>query len=56
MGCLGVWEWGVRVFGNRVLRGIFGPKRNEVTGDGKNFIMMSLMICTAHPLLCGLLN
>jgi hypothetical protein len=23
----------VRVFGNRVLRGIFGPKREEVTGE-----------------------
>jgi hypothetical protein len=26
-------ELGLRVFENRVLRGIFGPKRNEVTGD-----------------------
>jgi hypothetical protein len=24
---------GLRVFGNRVLRGIFGPKRDEVTGE-----------------------
>jgi hypothetical protein len=23
----------LRVFGNRVLRGIFGPKRDEVTGE-----------------------
>ena len=25
-------EHGLRVFENRVLRGIFGPKRDEVTG------------------------
>jgi hypothetical protein len=26
-------ELRLRVFDNRVLRGIFGPKRNEVTGE-----------------------
>ena len=26
-------EHGLRVFGNRVLRRIFGPKRDEVTGE-----------------------
>jgi hypothetical protein len=26
-------EHRLRVFGNRVLRGIFGPTRDEVTGD-----------------------
>jgi len=25
----------LRVFGNRVLRGIFGPKKDEVTGEWK---------------------
>jgi hypothetical protein len=29
------------VFENRVLRRIFGPKRDEVTGIGENYIMMS---------------
>jgi hypothetical protein len=43
----------LRVFENRVLRGIFGPKRDEVTGSGENFVMRSFMICTAHPILCG---
>jgi hypothetical protein len=43
----------LRVFENRVLRIIFGLKRDEVTGEGKNFIMRSLMICTPHLLLCG---
>jgi len=43
----------LRVFENRVLRRIFGPKKDEVTGSGENYIMSSLMICTAHPILFG---
>ena len=46
----------LRVFENRVLRRIFGPKRDEVTGSGENSIMRSLMICTPHPILCGFEN
>ena len=55
-------EHRLRVFENRVLRRIFGPKRDGVTGEwrklhneesGENYIMRSLMICTAHPILCG---
>jgi len=34
----------LRVFENRVLRGVFGPKRDEVTGNGENYIMRSLVI------------
>jgi hypothetical protein len=41
----------LRVFENRVLRRILGPKRDEVTGGGENYIMRSLMICTPHPIL-----
>jgi hypothetical protein len=33
----------VRVFENRVLRRIFGPKREEVTGGGGNNIMSSFI-------------
>jgi hypothetical protein len=29
------------VFENRVLRRIFGPKREEVKGNGENYIMGS---------------
>src|SRR5215469_3014566 len=29
------------VYENRVLRRVFGPKREEVTGDGENYIMRS---------------
>ena len=43
----------LRVFENRVLRRLFGPKRDEVTGSGENYIMISLVICTLYPILCG---
>jgi hypothetical protein len=34
------------VFENRVLRRIFGPKTDEVTGSGENCIMRNFVICT----------
>jgi hypothetical protein len=37
----------MRVFENRVLRRVFGPKRDEVTGEWR-----SLVICTPYPKLC----
>jgi len=43
----------LRVFENRVLRRVFGPKRDEVTRDGENYIMRSLGIFTPYPILCG---
>ena len=43
----------LRVFENRVLRRVFGPKRDEVTGNGENYIMRSVVICTPYPILCG---
>jgi len=44
----------LRVFENRVLRRIFGPKRDEVTGEWKKQLLMrSLMVCTAHPKFFG---
>jgi len=43
----------LRMFENRVLRRIYGPKGNEVTGEWKNYIMMGFMISTVHPILCG---
>ena len=52
----------LRVFENRVLRRVFGPKRVEVTGEWRKlhidllndlYIMRNLMICTAHPTLFG---
>jgi hypothetical protein len=41
-------ECRLRVFENRVLRRIFGPKGDEVTGEGRK-----LMICTPDPVLFG---
>jgi hypothetical protein len=41
------------VFVKRVSMRTFGPKRNEVTGSGENYIMRSLMICTPHPIIFG---
>ena len=46
-------EHRLRVFENRVLRRIFGPRRDGVTGERRKYIMRSLMICTVHPILCG---
>jgi predicted transcriptional regulator len=43
-------ECRLRVFENRVLRRVFGPKRDEVTVNGENYIMG---ICTPCPILCG---
>jgi hypothetical protein len=32
-------EHRLKVFENRVLRRVFGPKGDEVTGNGENYIM-----------------
>ena len=37
----------LRVFENGELRRIFGPKRDEVTGNGENYTMRNLIISTA---------
>jgi hypothetical protein len=37
-----------RVFEKRLLRRIFGLKRNEVTGVEENCIMSSSVTCTLH--------
>ena len=40
----------LRVFENRVLRRIFGPKRDEVTESGEDYVTRSFVICT-HQIL-----
>jgi hypothetical protein len=40
----------MRVFGNRVPRRIFGPKRDKVTGEWIKLHNGGLMICTPHPI------
>jgi len=47
-------EHRLMVFENRVLKKIFGPKRDEVTRECKKYIMSSLMICNPNPILFGL--
>jgi hypothetical protein len=42
-------EHGLGVFENRVLRRIFGPKRDEVTGE--NYERKSFVICTLRQVL-----
>jgi len=46
-------EHRLRVFENRVLRRIFGPKRGNTQGSGENCIMRRLMISTLYPVLFG---
>jgi hypothetical protein len=43
-------EHRLRFFENRVLRRIFGPKRED---HGENCIMMNFIICTLHRILLG---
>jgi hypothetical protein len=47
-------ECELRVFENRVLRRMFVPKRDEVTGGGgEDYITKSFMFCTPHQILFG---
>jgi hypothetical protein len=46
-------EHRLRVFEDRVLRKICGPKRDEVTGSGEDYIMRSFMSCTSYQILLG---
>jgi hypothetical protein len=54
-GC-GTWsltlreEQRLRMFEDRVLRRIFGPKTDEVTESGEDYITRNLMICTHHQI------
>jgi hypothetical protein len=41
------------VFENRVLRRVFGLKRDDITQKGENYVMISLTICTLHPVFFG---
>ena len=38
------------VFENRLLRKIFGPKRDEVTGEWRRQRNEKLIICTPHQI------
>jgi hypothetical protein len=49
-------EHRLRVFKNRVLRRIFGPARDEVTGDWRKLHISCFIICTNHQILLGRSN
>jgi hypothetical protein len=46
-------ECRLRVLENKVLRRIFGPKRDEVTGSGEDYTTRSFMLCTSHQISFG---
>jgi hypothetical protein len=41
------------MFENRVLRKIFGPKREDITGGWRKCIMRSFISCTLHHILAA---
>jgi len=43
----------LRVFEKRVIRRIFRPKRDEVTGEWRKLHNEELMICTPHQIIIG---
>jgi len=43
----------LREFENMVLRRIFGPRRDEVTGEWRRLHNDKLNDFTPHPILCG---
>ena len=45
-----------RVLVIRVLRRIFGPKRDEVEWSGEDYITMSFILCTTHQISFGRLK
>ena len=50
---LTLWEeCRLRVFENRVLKRIFGPKRDKVPGEWRKLPNEELIICTPHPIFC----
>jgi len=46
-------EPGLRVFENRVLRRVFGPKRDEVTGELRKLHNEELRDLYSLPNICG---
>jgi len=46
-------EPGLSVFEKRVFRRVFGPKRDEVTGEWRKLHNEELRDFTPYPILCG---
>jgi hypothetical protein len=49
-------EHRLSVFENRVLRRIFGPKRDEVTGEWRSWTIRSFIFCKHPQILLGKSN
>ena len=49
-------EHKLRVFENKVLRKIFGAKRDQSTGEWRSYIMLNYTHCILHLTLLGILN
>jgi hypothetical protein len=49
-------EYRLRVFGNGVLRGIFGSKREEVTGEWRKLHNEELHALYSSPSIVGVIN
>jgi hypothetical protein len=49
-------ECRLRFFENKVLRRIFGHRRDETKKDGEDYIIRSFMICTFNQILFGISN
>jgi hypothetical protein len=47
-------EHRLRVFDNRVLRKVFGPRRDEVTWEWRK--LHNEKLCTPYPIMCGWKN
>ena len=43
----------LRVYENKVLRRIFGPRRDEVPEDWRRLHNKELNDCSSHPISCG---
>jgi hypothetical protein len=43
----------LKVFENRVLRRVLGLRGTRYKGNGENYVLRSLTICTPYPILCG---
>jgi hypothetical protein len=46
----------LRVFENRVLRGIFGPKRDEVTGEWRKLHNEEILDLYSSPSIIGIIK
>jgi hypothetical protein len=53
---IGEFSFSIGDVKNRELRRIIGPKRDEVTRKWRNYVISSLMICTPHQILFGVIK